>query len=98
MPPPLFPVVTVSVAPKNRRDEQLGTKAKFWFDRDNVKTLFKRGRQNEDWSEKVAAECAEFLGLPHASVELAICEGAAGVVSPSFLESGDRLVHGNELL
>ncbi len=95
----LFPIVEISVPPQDRRDEQLGSKAKFWFTRhDDESWLFKRGRQNEDWSEKVAAELAGHLGLPHARVELAKCDDQAGVISQSFLLKGDRLVHGNELL
>jgi hypothetical protein len=93
-----FVIERVSVPPSERRDEQLGTKAKFWFRRGGSLVLFKRGRANEDWSEKAAAECAEFLGLPHASVELAECDGQPGIVSPSFVEEVDTLVHGNELL
>ena len=96
--PAAFPIYRVTVAHQDRRDEQLGTKAKFWFDRAGSRTLFKRGRANEDWSEKVASECAHLLGLPHAVVELAVCDGLVGILSPSFLDKGDHLVHGNELL
>ncbi|RKI40785.1 HipA-like protein [Corallococcus sp. AB004] len=91
--------MTIDIPPEERRDEQLGSKPKFWFvDPNHKKWLFKRGRDNEDWSEKVAEALAGHLGLPHAEVELAVCEGKPGIVSPSFLEPGDRLVHGNELL
>lgn len=93
-----FQIRSIDVADEARRDEQLGTKAKFWFDDAGVPTLFKRGRPNEDWSEKAAAECAGLLGLPHAGVELAECRGAPGIISPSFLEEGDMLLHGNEVL
>jgi hypothetical protein len=60
-----FPTVEVNVPPEERRDEQLGSKSKFWFTRSEAEPwLFKRGRANEDWSEKVAAELAGHLGLP----------------------------------
>lgn len=97
--PTPFPILLIDVPPAERSDEQLGSKPKFWFTgRDKREWLFKRGRENEDWSEKVAEVLAGHLGLPHAEVELAICENKHGIASPSFLESGDGLVHGNELL
>ncbi|WP_437486613.1 hypothetical protein WME75_04050 [Sorangium sp. So ce1014] len=94
-----FPIRVIHVPGTERRDEQLGSKRKFWFrDGPGRWSLFKLGRENEDWSEKVGTELARLLGLPCASVELAECDGRAGIVSPSFLSNGDRLVHGNELL
>lgn len=101
MPAPPFVVRSLSVPRDARRDEQLGTKAKFWFKTQGDQgrpSLFKQGRVNEDWSEKAAAECAGLLGLPHAEIELAECDGTAGTVSPSFLAHEDELVHGNEVL
>ncbi len=93
-----YPVVPVPIAAP-RQDETLGTKPKFWYrDSDGHLVLFKRGRPNEDWSEKVAAEVARLVGLPAASVELAECEGRVGTVSRSFLALGDQMYHGNELL
>ncbi|RAP58614.1 hypothetical protein BTJ49_04965 [Oleiagrimonas sp. MCCC 1A03011] len=78
--------------------EQLGTKSKFWFE--NEAFLFKRGRQGtgENWAEKVSAEVASDLGLPHASYELATFDQHQGVVTPNFVPEGWRLVHGNELI
>jgi hypothetical protein len=37
-------------------DEALGTKRKFWVERDGERWLFKYARENtgEDWSEKLA--------------------------------------------
>lgn len=94
-----FPIVVVDVPLEERQYEQLGSKAKFWFsDPARRFCLFKRGRENEDWSEKVGAELAGLLGLPHASVELAVCDDAPGIVSPSFLARHDQLIHGNEIL
>lgn len=93
----MFPVITV---PDGAADlqEQLGTKPKFWFG--NKPSLFKEIREGtgEDWSEKVACELAALLGIPHAKYDLGLWKGRRGVVSDSFLPSGGRLIHGNELL
>lgn len=92
-----FEVVEVP-AGAHRQDETLGTKFKFWYFEDDQKILFKRGRPNEDWSEKVAAEIAHRIGIPAAKVDLATLDGDVGIISPSFLEPGAQLFHGNELL
>lgn len=79
----------------------MGSKAKFWFDHPELGTcLFKeaRLRTGEDWSEKVAAELAELMELPHARYELAVSEGARGVITPRLTQESEELVHGNELL
>lgn len=81
--------------------EPMGSKRKFWcLLGSSQRCLFKYARPNtgEDWAEKVAAEVAVVLGIPHARVELATHAGGAGSLSFSFLEEGDSLVHGNELL
>lgn len=94
-----FTIEEVRVPSEARQEEQLGTKPKFWFKRDDgAEWLFKRGRSNEDWPERVAAELARSLELPHALVELANCSGEPGIITRSFLQKGDQLVHGNELL
>jgi hypothetical protein len=96
-----YPIFTL---PRNARDstEPMGTKEKFWFQHvDGHRWLFKfnRPRHGDDWSEKVACETAESLGLPHAYVELAIFEGRLGVMVRDFTNLGKlTLVHGNELL
>ncbi len=94
------PFDVVIVPPHARReDETLGTKFKFWYyDENDDKILFKRGRDNEDWSEKIAAELAHAIGVPAADVELAELEGTRGIVSPTFLAPHEHLHHGNELL
>ncbi len=81
--------------------ESLGSKPKFWYyDENDRKVLFKESRENtgEDWAEKVAAELAELLNLPHATVELAEWMGKRGTVSPSFVPENGQLVHGNEIM
>ncbi|MCC6586963.1 MAG: HipA domain-containing protein [Bryobacterales bacterium] len=81
------------------RIEQLGTKPKFQFDDPVLGRCYckivTRELTGEDWTEKVAAEVAERLGLPHALYELGVFEGRRCVVSPVFSEI---LIHGNELL
>jgi len=88
----------------------MGTKDKVWL-RDPVaknRWLFKFNRINkhtevyagEDWSEKIASEFAEVLGIPHAEVELAERNNKPGVISRNFIVDRrlQTLVHGNDLL
>lgn len=96
----MYPVIHVPDAAADLT-EQLGTKPKFWFTGDgNVRTLFKEARSDtgEDWAEKIAAELADLLELPHATYELGEWCGRRGVVTPTFVPEGGRLVHGNELI
>lgn len=81
--------------------EAMGTKPKFWFrDPSRNLCLYKEARPGtgEDWAEKVAAELAELLGLPHANYELATWRHTRGTISPLFVPKVGRLIHGNELL
>ena len=81
--------------------EALGTKPKFWYeDTDKRKTLFKERRRDsgEHWAEKISCEICRALGIPHAEYDLAEWRGRKGVVTPSFVPKGARLVLGNELL
>lgn len=81
--------------------EQLGTKEKAWFEQaNNGRLLFKQGRPGtgENWAEKVSCEICTALQIPHAFYDLATWRDRRGVVSPSFVPDGFRLVLGNELL
>lgn len=80
--------------------EQLGTKEKFWLRLNERLALFKIGREGtgENWAEKIAAELAQSLHIPHAQYDLAVWHGRKGVVSPAFVPEGGRLILGNELL
>lgn len=84
------------------REEPLGTKRKFWFRRQGVdRWLFKfcRPGTGEDWAERISADLAARLSMPHAEVELATFAGESGVVVRDFTLGGSQaLVHGNELL
>jgi hypothetical protein len=95
-----FPIIDVPMDAAEEI-EAMGTKDKFWFHHAEFgKCLYKKARPNtgEDWSEKIASELCALLGLPHAHYELAIHNQAFGVVSPSIVQDGDALVHGNEIL
>jgi hypothetical protein len=83
----------------HREHEQMGSKAKFWCRIGTEKWLFKQCRPGtgEDWAEKIAAEVAALLGLPHARVELAALGETRGSISLDFA-AGSDLIHGNELL
>ncbi len=99
MPGALFPIVQVRPG-EAFRDESMGTKRKFWCRHaDGTHWLFKFAREGtgEHWAEKVAAHVGLALGVPVAQVELAECEGRAGSLSLSFVQSMP-LVHGNEVL
>lgn len=81
--------------------EQLGTKFKFWYEDEHLgRSLFKEGRPNtgENWAERLAAELALVIGLPHAYYELARFREREGVISKSFVPDDGRLIHGNELI
>lgn len=81
--------------------EQLGTKYKFWYqDVFGRRCLFKEGRPGtgENWAEKVCCGICYLLGIPHSHYELAVWKDHKGVVTPSFVPEGGRLVFGNELL
>lgn len=87
---------------KEKKDsiETLGTKEKFWFYDNGIKTLFKAGRLNtgEDWVEVVISEICNILEIPHAKYSFAKYDLLDGTISSSFVPSGARLIHGNELL
>lgn len=92
-------------------DEQMGSKDKFWvrLPSDRNLWLFKYSRVSagritgEHWAEKIAAEVATVLGVPHAQVELAVLDGHPGSLSQRFAQlaranANVELVHGNVLL
>ncbi len=82
-------------------EEPMGSRFKFWFQHPELgNCLFKQVRPNtgEDWSEKIAAELAQLLGLPHADYQLATWHNYYGVISTNFLPKGTALIHGNDIL
>lgn len=97
-----FPVIDVAEdAPEVT--EMMGTKYKFWFQHPTLgRCLYKQPRRNsgEDWTEKIAAELAKLLGLPHAQYELASFQGHFGTISLSFLpeNSSFSFIPGNQIL
>lgn len=86
----IHPIVDVS--DWGRADqEELGTKTKQWLvDEHGRRWLFKepRPRTGDDWAERVAADLAEILGLPHCTVELAASKGVCGTISLDFTQEG----------
>lgn len=95
-----FPIYEVSYEAEQTQ-EDMGTKPKFWFEHPEMgKCLFKQARPNtgEDWSEKIAAELARLLGLPHARQELAVWNDNPGTISPLMMSQDDYLIHGNDIL
>ena len=84
--------------------ESMGSKEKFWYrnpdDYSGTLWLFKYPRPNsgEHWAERIAAELAQVLNIPHARVELAVCQGTKGSTSESFTDRSWELYHGNQLL
>ena len=101
---PEYPVLDLPGALVAENREPLGSKEKVWL-RDpedaQPRVLFKYNRPDtgEDWAEKIAAELAELLGLPHSHAELATLRGRRGTALLDFTENGHvALVHGNELL
>jgi hypothetical protein len=101
---PPYEVIHVGVE-NIREDEQIGSKDKYWCELITggcrAEWLLKLPRQEpekgEHWAEKIGAEVAGLLGLPHATVELAEFQGVLGTVSKRF-GSSENLVHGNEML
>ena len=82
--------------------EVMGSKEKFWYmaDGESTRWLFKHPREysGEHWAEKIAAETANLLDIPHGRVELAAFEGTPGSVTETFVNEGEELVHGNQIL
>ena len=97
-----YPVTEV-LSEWNREREEMGSKRKFWYLRPGpekeTEWLFKYPQPNtgQHWSEKIAAEVAAVLEIPHAKVELAVYSENKGSVTRSFAENGRELVHGNQM-
>ncbi len=96
---PMYPVIDLGDRPAEL-PEQLGNKEKYWFRVDNRRYLLKIGRPGtgENWAEKIAAELADLLGVPHADYDFALWRGHKGVWTPSIEPADARLILGNELL
>ena len=98
----LYPIIEVK-RESVRESEDMGSKDKFWYlhpPEEEEYWLFKYPRCNtgEHWAEKIAAEVANLLGISHARVELAIFEEDKGSVTKLFVQEGQELVHGNQML
>lgn len=96
-----YPIIQIDVIPQDL--EQLGTKEKFWFPREEDGGnlwLFKysKGSTGEHWSEKCAAELCHLLEIPHAQYEIAVAAKGFGILTPNMIPEGYRMVMGNEVL
>lgn len=105
--PDYYPIFNVKPEPAFDPEliESMGSKEKFWFrfpgeEENGSDWLFKYPRPDtgEHWAEKIAAEIATRLDIPHAEVQLAVCQDVRGSISRSFLRSNGWLRHGNESL
>lgn len=108
--PPLEPYPIISLRKEDMlAPEEMGSKRKGWVQvgNDPEPWLFKYARLSngevtgEHWAEKIAAELAGLLEIPHGQVELATIEGVIGCISRRFAElsrPGAELIHGNDLL
>ncbi len=109
----MSPLECYPIIPLRKEDvlapEEMGSKRKGWVQvgADSTPWLFKYARLSngevtgEHWAEKIAAELAELLEIPHAQVDLATLDGAVGCISRRFAElsrPGTELIHGNDLL
>lgn len=95
----------LKIDPKDEfKTEEIGSKAKSWFHipEENVSEwLFKRPQREssgEHWAEKIAAEVAGLLDVPHARVELAEYQGNRGSITENIVPYNCNLIHGNEVL
>ena len=83
-------------------EEDMGSKPKFWYrsSPDQPEWLFKYPQSNtgQHWAEKIAAEIASAVGIPHAPVELAVFQNDRGSATESFMQNDLELVHGNQIL
>lgn len=80
----------------------MGSKPKFWYREPSGQSdwLFKypQAGTGQHWAEKIAAEVARAIAVPHAVVELAEAEGQHGSTTRSFLSQKTTLLHGGEVL
>jgi hypothetical protein len=96
-----YPIIDVSNW-RRFNEEPMGTKAKFWLAAPGGQLwLFKYFSQGgDDWAEKIAAELAKALTMPHSHAELARYGDRFGVISLDFTGRASKgaLLLGNALL
>ena len=81
----------------------MGSKTKVWYRSPEQQAnpwLFKwpQPQTGQHWAEKIAAEIAALLAIPHARVELAVLSEQRGSVTESFARGGRELIHGKQML
>jgi len=100
----MFPVVDVSrwsIA----KPESAGGDEKYWLRSPADERWLYKPRtehdgwvQGEDWAEKISTEVANVLGVPAATVELAVRDGRHGTISRSLRPADWELQHGAVML
>ena len=88
------------------RPEEMGSKRKVWCRIEGLQSVpggqwlfkFPQANTGQHWAEKIASEVAARLETPHAAVRFACIESEKGSMCQSFLDYGQGLIHGNELL
>ena len=78
-------------------EEPVGKQPKYWFLSYGKRYLFKKAgyKQDEtpiynDVSECLASDVANLLGLDHATYYLCRSNGEDGVITPDFLNNGNK--------
>ena len=92
--PDQYPIISVKQEWVSEA-EDMGSKDKFWYLQatdEQGHWLFKypRAGTGEHWAEKIAAEVANLLAIPHARVELAVFGEDRGSATESFAREGYR--------
>lgn len=98
----MFPIVDVSEWELDTTVAATGRRAKEWLiePRERRYALFKLPRYHsaEAVAEKLASEIGRAFGIPVVEVELASRSGRFGVICHKFLEPGESLREGGELI
>lgn len=99
-----FPVLNADAWPLASTETSGGDEKQWIEDEGGSLWLFKPRTeqagwsQGEDWAEKITSELAVLLGVPAATVELAVRDGRRGSLSLSLRPAGWELQHGALLL
>jgi HipA-like C-terminal domain len=98
----MFQIVDVSEWELDTTVTATGRRAKEWLiePRGRRYALFKLPRYHsaESTAEKLASELGRLFGIPTAHVDLALRNGEYGVISYKFLEPGESLAEGGDLI
>lgn len=80
------------------RDSLRGRKPKFKLKKEKAEYIFKYGAINyEIWSELIAEQLGLQIGIDMAHYQLACYNGTYGVLTPSFVKSGELIISSDNL-